>query len=129
MLVKRDLRKYEETHNIKLTFDSITIDFHNNLVNWYKLTRNLAPNSIGARIKVIKTVMRAAHDRGLHNNTDFQKKAFVKPNEETVAIYLSEDELMKLYGLDLTDNQSAQLFCYSIIYGVAIFRFFTINER
>lgn len=103
--VEKVLKEYESENNIKLTFNKIDVDFHNRFVLWLRETRNFAPNTIGVRIKVIKTVMRASHDRGLHNNTDYQKKAFSKPQEATTAVYLNENELTKLYNLDLSDNK------------------------
>lgn len=102
---ERDLLDYEKTHNIKLTFETVDIDFHDNFILWLKNSRTFAPNTIGLRIKIVKTVMRASHERGLHNNTDYQKKAFSKPNEITTAIYLTDGELTSLYNLDLSDNK------------------------
>lgn len=102
---ERDLIDYEKANNIKLTFETVDIDFHDNFILWLKDTRNFAPNTIGLRIKIIKTVMRASHERGLHNNTDYQKKAFSKPNETTTATYLTDEELTRLYSLDLSDNK------------------------
>lgn len=49
--------------------------------------------------------MRSSHERGLHNNTDYQKKAFNKPTEQTTAVYLNEKELHALYKLDLSENK------------------------
>ncbi|MFT4221467.1 tyrosine-type recombinase/integrase [Dysgonomonas sp.] len=103
--VEKVLREYENENNIKLTFNRIDVDFHKKFILWLKETRNFAPNTIGVRIKVIKTVMRASHERGLHNNTDYQKKAFSKPQEATTAVYLNENELTKLYNIDLSDNK------------------------
>ncbi|WP_353122646.1 site-specific integrase [Dysgonomonas capnocytophagoides] len=102
---ERDLKDYEADKNIKLTFDRVDIDFHDSFIIWLKETRKFAPNTIGLRIKIVKTVMRSAHERGLHNNTDYQKKAFTKPKEATKAVYLNENELSILYHLDLSDNK------------------------
>lgn len=49
--------------------------------------------------------MRSSLERGLHNNTHFQKKAFNKPTEQTTAVYLNEKELQTLYKLDLSDSK------------------------
>ena len=103
--VKRNLLDYESDYKICLTFDKITIDFNTNFIHWLKHKYRLAPNTIGARIKTIKTVMRDAYERGLHTNTDFSKKAFVKPKEETKAVYLNDLELMKMLYLDLSDDK------------------------
>ncbi|KAA6342588.1 Tyrosine recombinase XerC [termite gut metagenome] len=102
---ERDLKNYEQQKNIKLTFSRVDIDFHDNFILWLKDTRRFAPNTIGLRIKIIKTVMKAAYERGLHNNTDYQKKAFTKPKETTKAVYLNDSELMRMYNLDLSKNK------------------------
>lgn len=99
----RDLREYETDKGIKITFDKIDIDFHDNFIIWLK-SKDYAVNTIGDRIKVLKSILRASHDRGLHNNTDYQKKAFNRPKEDTIAVYLNEKELERLYKLNLSDN-------------------------
>ena len=101
----RDLREYEQANRVKLTFEKVDLDFHNSFISFLQKTRNFAPNTIGQRIKNIKTVLRASHDRGLHDNRDYQKKSFSKPREQTTAIYLCENELMRLYNLDLSKNE------------------------
>lgn len=101
---KRDLEQYEQDKNIKLTFEKIDIDFHDDFIIFLK-GKNYSPNTIGDRIKVLKVIMRSSHERGLHNNTDYQKKAFSKPNEVTTAIYLNEKELQALYNLDLSKDK------------------------
>lgn len=107
MRVITDLKEYEQAKGIKLTFDNIDIDFHDSFIK-YLQAKKYAPNTIGTRIKVIKTFMRASHERGLHNNTDYQKKAFSKPREETKAIYLNDEELSRLYNLDLSGNKKLE---------------------
>lgn len=101
---ERDLRVYEQSKNLKLTFDKVDIDFHDDFIIFLK-DKNYSPNTIGDRIKVLKAIMRSSHDRGLHNNTDYQKKAFNKPTEQTTATYLTEKELQALYSLDLSANK------------------------
>ena len=101
----RDLREYEQANRVKLTFERIDLDFHNSFISFLQKTRNFAPNTIGQRIKNIKTILRASHDRGLHDNRDYQKKSFNKPREQTTAIYLCENELMRLYNLDLSKDE------------------------
>lgn len=100
----RNLREYEQEKNIKLTFERIDIDFHANFIQYLK-GKNYSVNSIGDRIKVLKSILRASHERGLHDNTDYQKKAFTRPKEETTAVYLNDDELMRIYKLKLSDDK------------------------
>lgn len=99
----RDITEYQDESNKRLLFNDIDIDFHDLFIKFLK-GKNYSANTIGDRIKVVKTLMRAAHERGLHNNTDYQKKAFSKPREETRAVYLNDKELYSLYKLDLSND-------------------------
>lgn len=99
----KSLKEYEEKKRVKLLFDRIDIDFHNSYIKFLQ-DKNFAPNTIGTRIRDIKTFMNESYERGLHNNLDFKKKLFSKPKEETKAIYLTEKELDKLYKHDLSGD-------------------------
>lgn len=100
----RDLREYEADKSYKITFDRIDIDFHDKFILWLK-NKGYSINTIGDRIKVLKSIMRSSHERGLHNNTDYQKKAFKRPQEETTSIYLTDNELVNIYNLNLSVNE------------------------
>ena len=97
----RDYLEYEDSRKLKLTFDKIDIDFYNDFIKFLK-GKQYAPNTIGTRIKNLKTFLSSAKEVGLSVNDDFKKKAFAKPREETDAIYLNETELMTMYSLDLS---------------------------
>lgn len=101
--VLTDLQEYEKEKHTRLLFDRIDIDFYNTFVKFLQ-SKNYSPNTIGTRIKVLKTFMSESYERGLHNNLDFKKKAFKKPSEETSAVYLNTEELDKLFNLDLSSN-------------------------
>lgn len=102
--VLADLKEYQQAKSFRLTFERINIDFHNEFILFLQ-SKGYAPNTIGTRIKVLKTFMSEAYERGLHNNLDFKKKSFNKPSEETYSIYLNEDELDRLYKLDLSKDK------------------------
>jgi integrase len=99
----KDFQEYQDKHRLRLTFERIDIDFYNDFVKFLKSER-YAPNTIGCRIKNLKTFLSNAKDAGLTVNEDFKKKAFAKPREETETIYLNEDELRSIYSLDLNNN-------------------------
>lgn len=101
---KRNLLEYEKDKATKLTFDKVDIDFHDDFIIYLK-EKNYSINSIGDRIKVLKAIMRASYERGLHNNTDYQKRAFDRPKEETKSIYLNEKELEQLYNQNLSKDK------------------------
>ena len=101
--VEKDLQEYQERHKVKLTFDKIDVDFHTSYIKDLKAS-NYAPNTIGVRIKILKTFMNEAYERDLHKNLDYQKRMFAKPNEETKAVYLNAEELNSIYNLNLSKN-------------------------
>ena len=101
--VEKDLIEYQERHKVKLTFDRIDVDFHTSYIKDLKAS-NYAPNTIGVRIKILKTFMNEAYERDLHKNLDYQKRMFAKPNEETKAVYLNAEELNSIYNLNLSKN-------------------------
>jgi len=100
-VLERDLTEYQTQKKLKLRFATIDIDFYNLLVKFLK-EKGYAPNTIGTRIKILKTFLSNAKEVGLPVNGDFQKKTFAKPKEETESIYLSETELMYMYRLNLS---------------------------
>lgn len=103
--VYKDMKEYEEDKSTSLTFNRIDIDFYNSFVSFLQ-SKGYAPNTIGTRIKVLKTFMNEAYDRNLHKNLDYKKKSFSKPSEDTTAVYLNESELDKLFRLDLSNNKT-----------------------
>jgi integrase len=48
--------------------------------------------------------MHASLDEGLHTNTEFQRKKFKIITEESDTIYLTEDEIDRIYNLDFSKN-------------------------
>ncbi len=97
------LTKYIDTKKKKLDFDDITIDFYDDFMKYFH-DHNYATNTIGNQIKNLKVIMRAAMDEGIHNNNEFMRKKFKKVSEESDNIYLTEEEINRIYSLDLTKN-------------------------
>lgn len=98
-VVKGNLIGYENKYNTKLTFKNADIDFYNTFIK-YLSGLGLGQNTIGTRIKIVKTILNNANERGLTVSTDYQKKSFSKPSEETENIYLNETELTAIYNLN-----------------------------
>ncbi len=98
-VVKKNLQDYQSAKKIALTFNSIDIDFYNSFIEF--LTKSgLSKNTIGTRIKILKTFLSEANDRGINVPDDYRKRTFKKPNEETDSIYLNEKELMQIFNIE-----------------------------
>jgi integrase len=88
-------------NDIDATFYSTYIQYLNGL--------NLAKNSVGKQIKVLKTFLNAASDQGLNSNQIHKSKIFKKPTEEVDKVYLTDDEIQRIYKLNLNDNKDLEV--------------------
>ncbi|MBN2597083.1 MAG: phage integrase SAM-like domain-containing protein [Marinifilaceae bacterium] len=90
-----------ETAKYRLSFDVITLDFYYDFIAWCN-TKNYATNNTGKHIKNLKMFMGEAVEKELTNNIAFKSKRFVVLKEEVDNIYLTINELKKMYQLDLS---------------------------
>jgi len=99
---------YQNKKRRKLKFDDLTIDFYNKYVEYFS-DKGYTTNSIGKQVKVLKAIMRASYEEGLHQNNSFSLKAFKTLHTEVTEIYLSDNELQTLFNLDLSDKPNYDL--------------------
>ena len=97
-VVKKNILDYQKKHKGTITPQNADIDFYNSFVK-YLTGLGLAQNTIGTRIKIIKTVLNFASDKISNVCQDYQKKSFSKPSEETENVYLNETELTAIFNL------------------------------
>ncbi|MDP3556273.1 MAG: site-specific integrase [Bacteroidota bacterium] len=99
------LIKFQQSQNRRLEFENINLNFYDEFVNYLAKKLNYSANTIGKNVKNIKVFMNEATERNLNNNMDYLKKGFKVSKEDIDNIYLSEDELKKIYELDLSDDE------------------------
>ncbi|MCG7501773.1 site-specific integrase [Tenacibaculum sp. Mcav3-52] len=93
------LQKFNDTV-YELNYEKVNVEFYDSFLNFmYEFDYSL--NYIGTQIKILKTIMNASFEKDYHNNLNFKKSYFKKPNEEAYNIYLTENELIKMFNLDL----------------------------
>lgn len=98
-VVKKNIEEYQSKHNTVVTPLTADIDFYHSFVK-YLTAEGLAKNTIGTRIKIVKTVLNyASEKKGVKYSSDFRKKSFSKPSEETESVYLNVDELNAIDAL------------------------------
>lgn len=88
----------------RIEFQDIDLNFYNLFLN-YLTACDLSKNSIGKDIKNLKVFLNEATDRGINTNLDFRNKKFKVLREDSDTVYLSEDEILILYNLDLSKNE------------------------
>ena len=99
-LTKTFLKRFND-EVYPIDFDSINLDWYNDFVEWCEL-QNLSKNYIGKHIKTLKTFMNNAIEDGKTDNEQFKSSSFKILKEDADNIYLTIDELYKLWELDLS---------------------------
>jgi integrase len=87
----------------KLNYDDITIDLYDRFIVYFN-DKKYSPNTIGRHVKTLKVIMRGARDQGLHNNNEMDRKKFRSIKVPVQNIYLNEEELRRMFALDLSDK-------------------------
>lgn len=130
--VKGHLQAYEAKRKVKITFESITLDFFYDFVGFLK-SLNLAQNTIAKDITVLKVFMGEAIDLGYTNNIAFRHKKFTVEEEETDAVYLTEAEINTIYRLDLAEfprlEKVRDLFIFGCYVGLRYSDYSTIQPE
>ncbi len=99
------LLRFQQSRNRRLEFNSIDLNFHDEFEMFLQKKLNYTKNTAGKHIKNVKVFMRQATERGFNNNMEFLKRGFTVGREDIDNIYLSEEDLQKIYELDLSDNE------------------------
>ena len=107
------LKEFEKAHRIKLRFIDIDINFYNRFKKWmmestYEKKKGSEPvhytkNYIGALFKNILLFMNESKGK-VHDFTGFIDKDFKSEKEDTDSIYLTQEEIQKIYNLEITED-------------------------
>jgi integrase len=113
------LKEFASKNKVVLDYDGITLDFYNQYVTYLR-KQGLNVNSIGRDIKNLKTFMGEAVDMGYTNNLQFKHKKFAVGREDTEAVYLTWDEILKLYRHDFSDNKRLERVRDLFVFGCCV---------
>ncbi|MDX2172985.1 MAG: tyrosine-type recombinase/integrase [Bacteroidota bacterium] len=100
----KTIRDFSDEYAIKTDFDTIDLDWYYKYVEFLSKRLLLATNSIGNKIKILKTFLNDASERGINENYFFRSKKFRKTTELRDEIYITDDELIQIEKLDLSNN-------------------------
>lgn len=99
-----NLKVYRAKINRPLSFEHINMDFYYDFVKFMQ-GRGLSTNTIGNYIKKVKVFMNEATDRGINKNMEYLNRRFKAPEERADTIYLTQEEILRIYELDLSGNK------------------------
>lgn len=104
---RKTLEEYERFTGRRLRFEDIDMDFYNRFTAWFN-TKGHSLNYLGEKIKILKTVLNDARDIDhLHNSEAYKTKGFTTPQDSPDTIYLTEDELMDMLNLEISEETVA----------------------
>jgi hypothetical protein len=140
------LSAYNETLKQDVDFEAINLDFYYKYVSFLQSHRfetvkdksskngkafravpvpnneGLIQNTISKDIQILKVIMGEAVDLGYTKNMAFTHKKFAVHREETHAVYLTKEELNRLYNCDLSHNKELEeardLFVFGSLVGL-----------
>jgi integrase len=95
------LEAFEKYMNRLYDFKDINMQFYIDFKHWF-YKQNYSANYFSGQIKNIKTFMNRAIDANVSQSYGHTAKGFIKPEEDTDSIYLTESELTTINNLDFT---------------------------
>ena len=104
------LKKYAKSIGKEIDFEDIDLEFYDGFKNFLETYRSktikngLALNTVGKKIQTLKIFLNEATARGINTNLKYQSTRFIAVSEESENIYLTIDEIDKIYNLDLSDK-------------------------
>lgn len=130
---QKQLEKFLKNQGKKdIHFEEINADFYNDFIH-YLNGLNFAKNTVGKAIKVLKTFLNNATDVGLNPNQFHKTKLFKKPVEDVDKAYINDDEILRIYNLDLSGEGSIEitrdLFIISCYTGFRFSDFTTLQKE
>jgi len=99
------LLEYERKHRTILYFDSIGHEFYDKFIILLR-ERGQADSTIGKNIKMLKTIMGHATREKYNSNLEYQQFKGMAPEADT--LYLTTQQIMKVYHTDLQDSPSLE---------------------
>jgi integrase len=101
------LKVFQSQYRRRIDFYTVDLDFYDDFVKYFQ-ERGYAMNSIGKNIKNLKVFMGEATERGFNTNMDFRNKRFRVTEENTDQVYLTEQEILKIYRHHLVNKKSLE---------------------
>ena len=98
-----DLKAFEKQNRRRIDWDTLDMQFYDEYLDYQLNVKGNSHNLFGKRIKTIKTFLNDATIRG--NNIHLMYKGFKVTVKDSDNIYLTEDEIKKMYKLDLSENK------------------------
>lgn len=92
----------------KVDFVTISEVFYNDFLQWLQ-SQDYSTNYIGTQVKILKTMLSASYEKGLHDSIEHTKRYFKKPSESVDNIFLNTEELSRLENVNLKEAETVKI--------------------
>lgn len=114
------LKDFSKKSKISLSFETVDFKFYDLLIDYFINEKKHLDNTMGKYITALKMFLYWSADRGYNPSQIFKK--FKCPSDKVDIITLTNDELMRLYNLDITFDtrleQVRDFFCFGCFTGL-----------
>lgn len=100
--IKKLFEAFCEAEGRVYDFEDIDKAFFDRFVAYMLNEKKYATNTYGRAIKFLKTILNKATEQGINTSSAYQTALKTNAHEDVESIYLNENELKKIYDLDLS---------------------------
>lgn len=114
------IRKFEEAKKYPIRFNTINLDFYEKFLSYLISDLKQLNNTVGKHIKRIKAFLNYASEQG-YSTKNIEYKKFKAAWDIVDLIYLTEEELLCIYHLELEDRILERVkdnFCFACFTGL-----------
>lgn len=115
------LKEFSVKTRTGLEFDNVNQEFYNKLLDFCFHTKEYKNNNTGRVIKTLKSFLNWSTEHGYNKNLEYKKKGFKKLQEQPEIIFLTYDELMRLFKVKLESEKHKRVrdaFCFGCFTGM-----------
>ena len=117
--INRHLHEYCAYRKKQIGFDDIDLNFFDDYRYYLLCVKGHTNNTVVKNIKIVKSFLNYATDRGYNRNLEFKK--FKSTEKDGDVIFLTFDELIKVFRLELKEQRLQRvrdIFCLSCFTGL-----------
>jgi integrase len=97
------LKEFAEYRGKTITFEGMNLAFYEDYKSFLQFNKGYAKNTVGKHIRVLKGFLNDARAKGIEVHIDLKHQNFKGVSESVKNIYLNDEELELIAGLDLSD--------------------------
>lgn len=97
--VLSSIKEWADVRRKSITYEDINLDFYTDYCTWLSETKSITDSTTSNHIKILKTFMKWAMQKGYHDNRTFEQ--FFRDRRVGDTVSLTADELRRVRDLDL----------------------------